>query len=88
MKLGTTQNIRQSQIIYGMVTNGWKEHNSILFRMFKSETGEKRIKQVVVPHKRLNGILKLEHETILSGHMAVKRTNEGVISILLARCHR
>lgn len=54
----------------------------LLYRIYKpfGSIGTKSVKQVIVPRQRRNIILRLAHESIMSGHMAIKRTLERVLS--------
>ncbi|XP_060085301.1 uncharacterized protein LOC132564684 [Ylistrum balloti] len=57
-------------------------HKGLLFRKFYSPKAAngKTFRQLVVPEKFRQTVLKLAHESILAGHLAAKRTASRVLS--------
>lgn len=58
------------------------KNKDIIYREFTSPSveGGKRFSQVVVPSKFRERVMKLAHESLMGGHLAVKRTVHKVLS--------
>ena len=56
----------------------WIKKNGIIYREFKNDNDVKL--QLVVPKKLRNDVMKLAHESILSGHLATRRSLDRVLS--------
>ena len=54
--------------------------NGVLYRIFQKTDCSMKLKQVLVPLKLRNQVLKLAHDTLMSGHCGVRRTLERVTS--------
>jgi hypothetical protein len=62
-------------------------HNKILYREFTSPkiSNGKTFHQLIVPKKYRDLTMKLAHDTLMAGHLGVKKTTDSHIRILLAR---
>ncbi|XP_060070207.1 uncharacterized protein LOC132550192 [Ylistrum balloti] len=64
------------------ILSSYYERKGILYRRFKSEkfAGGKEFKQVVVPDKLRVRVMKMAHESILAGHLGIRRTVQRVLT--------
>lgn len=58
------------------------ERNNIMYRDFTSPkcSNGKVFQQLIVPKKYRNAVMKLAHETIMAGHLGIKKTTDRLIS--------
>ena len=56
--------------------------DKLLYRFFQhpNVNGGKKIKQLVVPKSLRNKTMELAHETMMSGHMGIKKTTDRILS--------
>ena len=56
------------------------EQKGILYREVKTSDGKKVDKQLVVPKQLRVKVMKLAHETLLGGHLGMKKTTDRIMS--------
>lgn len=64
-------------------SESWFEvRNGLLYRYHKNlkKAGHPTTKQLVVPKGRRNDVLKIAHDSILSGHLGVQRTTDRILT--------
>ena len=56
--------------------------NDLLYRKFSSPNVEhgRTFTQLIVPQQYLTLVMKLAHESVMAGHLAIKRTMQKVLS--------
>jgi hypothetical protein len=55
----------------------------LLFREFSSpkvSNGKKKYRQLIVPRRYRNLVMKIAHESLMAGHLGVKKTTERIMS--------
>ncbi|XP_069109726.1 uncharacterized protein [Argopecten irradians] len=64
------------------ITSSYYERHGVVYRKFKSDkvSGGKEFRQVVVPEKLRTKVISMAHESILSGHLGIRRTIQRVMT--------
>ena len=72
----------KKETVKGNNRHWFEKKNGLLYRYFQSpkvNTGN-TIKQLVVPKQLRNQVMSLAHETMMGGHMGVKKTTDKILS--------
>jgi transposase InsO family protein len=54
--------------------------NQLLFRVFTHKPDGKQVRQLVVPKKYRNDVMKVGHETLFAGHLGSRKTADRIMS--------
>ncbi len=57
-------------------------HKDLLYRSFESAGSGRTFRQVVVPSKLRQTVMKVAHESIMSGHLGTRKTSDRVLAEL------
>lgn len=61
-------------------------HNGVLIKLSnKGKNSKDIVKQIVLPSCLINKVIRLAHDTIMSGHLGVSKTQKRVLNNFLAR---
>lgn len=52
----------------------------LLYRVFTSKPDEKQVRQLVVPTKYRNDVMKVGHETLFAGHLGSRKSSDRIMS--------
>ncbi|MEW8548415.1 MAG: hypothetical protein AB2693_33340, partial [Candidatus Thiodiazotropha sp.] len=63
-------------------TYWYEKHNNLIYRLFQSPGTEnnKLFKQLLVPTKLRDQVLRLAHDSVLAGHLGSKKTKERILA--------
>lgn len=63
-------------------TYWYEKKNKLIYRLFQSSDTEKNklFKQLLVPTKLRDQVLRLAHDSVLAGHLGVKKTKERILA--------
>ena len=53
----------------------------LIYRKFRSSSGDEAVSQLVVPVKYRTTVLKLAHESMLAGHFSTKKTVSRILAV-------
>ena len=84
VSLTTTRSRCEANETIGKAT--FLKKNDLLYRKFSSPNVEhgRTFTQLIVPQQYRTLVMKLAHESVMAGHLAIKRTMQKVLSVLLA----
>lgn len=78
----TLKKVREKDIdverIRGKNSSYYTMKDDILFRVYQQETRDNEIEQVVVPKELRTQVMGLAHESIMGGHLGVKKTMDKI----------
>ena len=58
----------------------WFLKNRLVYREYQANESGKNFVQLVIPEKIRDIVLKLAHESIMSGHLATSRTTARILT--------
>lgn len=52
----------------------------VLYRVFRKSDGTDEYRQLIVPHEYKNGVVSLAHDSVIGGHMVIRKTKAKILT--------